>query len=227
MELNWLQWSKPGNSAVKINRVSNGFPFVKASIHPAQKIVKIEDLTLLSLETPVCQVSPWLASEMEKAMAPHSRTLAWRTPGMGAWWAAIHGVAQGWTQLKWLSSSIWKLGFGEGSLPPPIYNSGSLCLTCLYNVVYAKNLLSFWESEILVCSGQKSEIAQSCLTLCDPIDCSLLGSSVHGIFQAIVLEWVAISFSRESSQPRAQTWVPRIVGRRFTVWATRRWCLCK
>ena len=51
-------------------------------IHPAQKIVKIEDLTLLSLETPVCQVSPWLASEMEKAMAPHSRTLAWKIPWM-------------------------------------------------------------------------------------------------------------------------------------------------
>ena len=41
-----------------------------------------------------------------------------------------------------------------------------------------------------------SEVAQSCLTLCDPIDCSLSGSSVHGIFQARVLEWIAISFSR-------------------------------
>ena len=55
--------------------------------------------------------------------------------------------------------------------------------------------------------------------LCDPIDCSLPGSSVHGIFQAIVLEWIAISFSRGSSQPRAQTRVSRIVDRRFTVWA--------
>ena len=48
----------------------------------------------------------------------------------------------------------------------------------------------------------KSEVAQSCLTLCDPMECSLPGSSVHGIFQARVLEWVAISFSRGSSQPR-------------------------
>ena len=39
----------------------------------------------------------------------------------------------------------------------------------------------------------ESEVAQSCPTLCDPMDCSLLGSSVHGIFQAIVLEWIAIS----------------------------------
>ena len=41
----------------------------------------------------------------------------------------------------------------------------------------------------------ESEVAQSCLTLCNPMDCSLPGSSVHGIFQARVLEWVAIAFS--------------------------------
>ena len=43
--------------------------------------------------------------------------------------------------------------------------------------------------------GSKSEVAQSCPTLCNPMDCSPPGSSVHGIFQARVLEWVAISFS--------------------------------
>ena len=42
----------------------------------------------------------------------------------------------------------------------------------------------------------EGEVPQSCLTLCEPMDCSLPGSSIHGIFQAIVLEWVAISFSR-------------------------------
>ena len=52
-------------------------------------------------------------------------------------------------------------------------------------------------------------------------DCSLPGSSIHGIFQARVLEWVAISFSRGSSQPRDRTWVSRIVGRHSTIWATR------
>ena len=45
----------------------------------------------------------------------------------------------------------------------------------------------------------ESEIVQSCLTLCDPMNCSLPGSSVHGIFQGRVLEWVAISFSKGSS----------------------------
>ena len=56
-------------------------------------------------------------------------------------------------------------------------------------------------------------IAQSCPTLCDPMDCGPRGSSVHGIFQARVVEWVAISFSRESSWPRNWTQVSGIVGR--------------
>ena len=66
-----------------------------------------------------------------------------------------------------------------------------------------------------------TEVTQSCLTLCDPIERSPPGSSIHGIFQAWILEWVAVSFSRGSSQPRDGTRVSRIVGRRFTVWATR------
>ena len=53
------------------------------------------------------------------------------------------------------------------------------------------------------------------------MDCSLPGSFIHGIFQAKILEWVAISFSRRSSQPRDWTWVSHIVGRCFTVWAIR------
>ena len=57
--------------------------------------------------------------------------------------------------------------------------------------------------------------------LCNPMDCSLPGSSIHGIFQARVLEWVAISFSRGSSQPRDQTQVSHIIGKRLTIWATR------
>ena len=61
----------------------------------------------------------------------------------------------------------------------------------------------------------RSEATQLCLTLCDPMDCSLPGSSVHGIFKARVLEWVAMSFSRRSSRPRDRTHVSCIVGRRF------------
>ena len=67
---------------------------------------------------------------------------------------------------------------------------------------------------------KESEVTQSCPTLCNPMDCSLPGFSVHGIFQARILEWVAISFSRRSFQPRDWTQVSHIVGRCFTIWAT-------
>ena len=58
-------------------------------------------------------------------------------------------------------------------------------------------------------------------TLCDPMDCSPPGSSLHGILQARILEWVAILFSRGSSPPRDQSQVSRIAGRFFTIWARR------
>ena len=56
-------------------------------------------------------------------------------------------------------------------------------------------------------------VAQSCLTLCDPIDCSPRGSSVHGILQASILEWVASPFSRGYSRTRNQTHISRTAGR--------------
>ena len=66
-----------------------------------------------------------------------------------------------------------------------------------------------------------SEVAQSCPTLCDPMDCSPPGFSVHGILQAKILEWVAIFFSRGSSQSRDQTQVSGIGGKYFNLWASR------
>ena len=63
-------------------------------------------------------------------------------------------------------------------------------------------------------------VAQSCPTLCSPMDCSLPSSSVHGILRARILQWVVISFSRGSSQPRDQTWVSHIAGRFFTIWVS-------
>ena len=70
--------------------------------------------------------------------------------------------------------------------------SHALCFSMQHECVLAKSL-------------------QSCLTLWNPIDCSLPGSSVHGILQARILEWVAILFSRGSSQPRDRTWVSWIL----------------
>ena len=57
-------------------------------------------------------------------------------------------------------------------------------------------------------AGISAELLQSCPTLCNPMNCSLPGSSVHGISQAKILEWVAISFSGESSWPR--DWTSRV-----------------
>ena len=65
------------------------------------------------------------------------------------------------------------------------------------------------------CVRAKSSL-QSCLMLCDPMDCSPPGSSVHGILQARILERVAMPSSRGSSWPRDQTWVSCIAGRFFT-----------
>ena len=82
----------------------------------------------------------------------------------------------------------------------------------IYLTLLFKCIKKYW-SEVLV--------AQSCLTLCHPMDQGSPGFSVHGIFQARILEWVAISFSRGSSRPGDWTWVSCIAGRFFTVWTTK------
>ena len=102
---------------------------------------------------------------------------------------------------------------GPGRGPPS-------CSNIIFNMLMTQGIYIIM-STILNINEWVSEVAQSCPTLCDPMDCSIPGSSVHGIFQAKVLEWVAISFSRGSSWPRDWTLVSHIAGRRFTVWATR------
>ena len=64
-------------------------------------------------------------------------------------------------------------------------------------------------------------VDQSTPTLCQPVDCSPPGSSVHAILQAKIVEWVALPFSRGSPWPKDQTQVSRIAGRLFTIWATK------
>ena len=64
-------------------------------------------------------------------------------------------------------------------------------------------------------------VTQLCTTLCNPMDCSSQGSSVHEILQARILGCVVMPSSRGSSQPRDRTQVSRIAGRFFTIWATR------
>ena len=84
-----------------------------------------------------------------------------------------------------------------------------ISLNFAYN--YSDNKL--WLSNL---KWSEVKFTQLCLTLCHPIDCT-----VHGILQTRTLEWVALPFSRESSQPGDQTQVSCIAGRFFTSWATR------
>ena len=89
---------------------------------------------------------------------------------------------------KWQPTPVFLPGESQGR--------GSLVGCCLWGGTESDTTEVTYQGYI------KSFFAQSSLTLCDPMDCSLSGSSVHGIFQARVLEWIAISFSRGSSRPR-------------------------
>ena len=85
-----------------------------------------------------------------------------------------------------------------------------------------ENLKNYmYMTQSLCCTLAAAKLLQSCPTLCEPIDGGPPGSSVHGIFQARMLEWVAIYSSKGFSQPRDQTQVSCITGRFFSDWATR------
>ena len=127
---------------------------------------------------------------------------------------AVPGLSWG-TQDLWSSScharhfscSMWDLVLLSGIEPwPPALGAQSL---------------SHWGTREVppkvlfeICLCAKS--LQSCLTLCDPMDCSPPGSSVHGVLQARILEWVSMPYSRGPSRLRDQTWVSCIAGRFFT-----------
>ena len=115
----------------------------------------------------------------------------------GAWRVTVHGITKNQT---WLGDCF--------HFPEFLCSSGP----------YA--CISLDTGEILL-KKVKMLVTQSCPTLCDPMDCNLPGSSVHGILQARILEWIAICSSRGSSWLRDWTQVSCIAGRFFTVWATR------
>ena len=78
-----------------------------------------------------------------------------------------------------------------------------------------------WSPLLGIYPESESEVTQSCLTLCNPVDCSLSGSSVHGIFQAKYWSGLPLPSPRGSSWPRDRTWVFRIAGWLYTLLATR------
>jgi len=149
----------------------------------------------------------------------HSSILACRIPWTGAWWA-IHSMGLQRIKYNWAANVVTFLSPG-GTFPNAHHRllivSYSFWWSCWHFFFW---VLKYWR--IMLWRRVKwSEVAQLYLTLCDPLDCSLPGSSIHGSFQARVLEWVAIAFSRGSSLPMDRTRVLHIIGRRFTIWATR------
>ena len=135
--------------------------------------------------------------------------LAWRTP-----WTEEPGALQpvGLQRLgrNWLSTSTvdWMrtahLTPWRGPVPAAVQ---LLFLFSLRSIHTFFSAFSLWFPSLCLCL-----VTQSCPTLCNPMDSSPPGSSVHGILQAKILEWVAFLFSRGSSQPRDRTQVSRIAG---------------
>ena len=131
-------------------------------------------------------------------------SMDYRPPG-----SSVHGILQA-RLLEWVAFSP------PGDLPDPGSNTRLLHLRWQVDSLrLAPPRKPFRALE------RKKVKLLSRVTLCDPVDCSLPGSSVHGILQARILEWVTISFSRGSSRLRDRTRVSHIGGRCFNVWATR------
>ena len=144
-------------------------------------------------------------------MAPHSSTLAWEVP-----WTEEPGRLQSMgsrrVERDW-ATSLSRIGEGNGN---PLQCS---CLenprdwgawwAAVYGVAQSRTRLKRRSSSssfiIIICFLFIVLVAQLCLTLCNPLDCNLPDFSVLGIFQARILDLVAISFSRGSSWPRDQT----------------------
>ena len=101
-----------------------------------------------------------------------------------------------------------------------MWMAGNKSIGADYSVYRNSDIMYTWSNVIKQRWGEVL-VTQSCLTLCKPMDCSPPGSSIYGILQARILEWVAIPFSRGSSWTRDQTWVSCTAGRFFTIWATR------
>ena len=114
-------------------------------------------------------------------------SLAWRS-------SAVLGL------LSCPHSDLWRL---PCVLSPPVLSS-----LCVQSPFFLEGLQSLdLGSPLIQYVHACCSVTQPCLTLCDPMDCSPPGSSVHGVFQARILEWVAIPSSRGSSQPKDRTCV--------------------
>ena len=119
-------------------------------------------------------------------------------------YATLHGLNVShihWLQWSLLITTFSYKGLMQWIIPPPKWDC------------QPKYFCNFWSVCVLV--------VRSYLTLRDPMGYNPPGSSVHGILQARILKWIAIPFSRGSSQPRDWIQLSHIADRFFTIWATR------
>ena len=191
-------------------------------------MVQVKNLPAMQETQETLVQSLGLEDPLEKEMTTHCSSLAWKIP-----WTEAPGSPWGfkewdmteqltlslsrehaWDQLllfqvcKWfhLNTVIqWFTKWETGIQTIKVENSGEWAIN--------------WTNELYICVCVLS--TKSCLTLCDPMNCSPPGSSVHGISKARILEWVAIPFSRGSFWHRDWTQVSCIAGRFFTNWANR------
>ena len=157
---------------------------------------------------------------LEKEMATHSSVLAWRIPGTvepgGLPSMGLHRAGHDWSNLAAAAAA-------------------RIIFLHLRIIIYLLGLINFqsWSSDakrLLNLGSLWTRVLRfpicvysslHCIGLCNSMDCNPPGSSVHGLLQTRILEWVAILFSKGSSWPRDWTWVSCIASSFFTVWATR------
>ena len=124
-----------------------------------------------------CGFSPWVGRIPEEGNGNLLQYSCWENPtDRGVWWAAVYGITKGQTQLS--------------------------THTLLLLIRHTNKLLTqVWGTRDMDIRSTLSEVkvAQSCLTLCDPKNCSPPHFSIHGIFPARILEWIVTPSSRDSS----------------------------
>ena len=147
------------------------------------------------------------------------------------YWVGCHILLQGIFLTQGSNPALLHLlHWQAGSLPlvspgKPMINFELICINYYYYFFFAWGC-SVFSAPYFGKRKVNVKVSQSCLTLRDPMDHRPSSSSVHGILQARILEWVAVPFFTGSSQPRDQTHVSCIESGFFTVWATREALMC-
>ena len=143
--------------------------------------------------------------------------------------SSVHGLSEArilqWVAISFFRGSSWPrdwtlVSWIAGRYPYPLSQWGRQRSSFTFSTTTGEQLPArhscYLQTSLRSAQVKWREVAQSRPTLYDPVDCSLPGSSIHGIFQARILQWVAISFFRGASRPRDRTRVSCMAGGLFT-----------